>query len=135
MAGLKRALLILALSIPASVVCAFVFVILVPLSLPPTDEAYGSSPRQMLSDPFVFGGAIVYGVVVGLISFPFVYITTRNRRLWKTAPFIFAVVLSEIILVTPLAGWGAFVGAFLALATALIVCRASGMGAAAVAPR
>jgi hypothetical protein len=64
----------------------------------------------------------------GVISFPFVYLATRKRRLSKVAPVIVAIVLSEIVLVTPLAGEHNLPGAIVTLAVALVLCATGRLG-------
>ncbi|HEV2396839.1 MAG TPA: hypothetical protein VGS27_07860 [Candidatus Sulfotelmatobacter sp.] len=121
-----RVLKVFGLCIGAALVCAFAFVAMLHFSLPPSDSAYGLSIAELLSDPFVFSGAIYGGVVCGVLSFPFAYFSTRNRRLLNSTLFVFGVVLAEILLVTPFAGWGGLVGSVPALGFGLLVCQYSG---------
>jgi len=117
---------VLGLCIGAALVCAFVFVAMLHFSLPPSDGAYGLSIAELLSDPFVFSGAIYGGVVCGVLLFPFAYFSTRNRRLLNSTLLVFGVVLAEILLITPFAGWGGLVGSIPALGFGLLVCQHSG---------
>jgi hypothetical protein len=113
-------------------VCAFVFVIMLYLSVPPTDGAYGMSLSYWFSDS---GGlAALVAAVCGLVSFPLTYFSLRRRRLVTSATFTFAVVLLEIVTVTPLLGLVGFFGSFPALAGALLICRFSGYRAFDLVP-
>ena len=123
---LMRALAIFGLCIGAAFVCAFVFVAMLQLSLPPSDGAYGIPFPRIFSDPFVRLITITWAVIFGLISFPFVFFTIRKLRLLTTTLFVFGAVLGEIVLVTPFWGWRGLHGSVAALAGALLVCRFSG---------
>lgn len=121
-----RGLKVLGLCIGAALICAFAFVAMLRFSLPPSDGAYGLSTTELLSDPFVFFGALYGGAVCGVLSFPFAYVGTLHRRLLTSALFVFAVVITEIVLVTPFAGWGGLVGSIPALGFGLLICQYSG---------
>jgi len=99
-----RGLKVFGLCIGAALVCAFAFVAMLRFSLPPSDGGYGLSTTELLSDPFVFFGALYGGAVCGVLSFPFAYLGTLHRRLFTSGLFVFAVVITEIMLVTPFAG-------------------------------
>ncbi len=122
-----RELKVFGICIGAGLVCAFVFVVMLQFGLPPSDGAYGIPITQLFTDPFVFWGAVYGGTFLGVLSFPFAYFATRNRRLLTSALFIFGVVITEILFVTPLVGWGGFVGSVPALVIGLLVCRFSGL--------
>jgi hypothetical protein len=119
-----RAILVFTLCICAAFTCALTFAILAVSNLPPGDWAYDYSIARKLSDPFLYNGIIDGGIFFGLISFPFVYFTTRNRQLKSTAPAIFGIVIGEIILITPIARMANLFGAPVALAAALLMCNA-----------
>ena len=121
-----RGLKVFGLCIGAALICAFAFVVMLRFSLPPADGAYGLSTTELLSDPFVLFGALYGGAVCGVLSFPFAYLGTLHRRLLTSALFVFAVVITEIMLVTPFAGWGGLVCAIPALGFGLLVCQYSG---------
>jgi hypothetical protein len=80
---------------------------------------------QFLTHPFVFFGAVYGGAFLGVLSFPFAYFATRNRRLFPSTLFIFGAVIVEILLVTPFAGRGGLVGSLPALGFGLLVCQYS----------
>jgi len=121
-----RTLAILGLCIGAAFVCACVFLCMVWFSLEPSDAAYHAVPWAALMDPFFLSGAILVAVVIGLISFPFVYFTVRRLRLPTTAAFILGIVLGEIVVMTPFDRRLGFIGSLPALALALCIVRFSG---------
>jgi hypothetical protein len=124
--ALKRALIIFVLSMGAALICAFVFVVMLQFSLPPSDWAYHTPVSRLFSDPFVFFGAIYGGIFFGIISFPFSYLAVRDLRLMAPALFIFGTVLCEILMITPFAGWLGLFGSVPTLVIALLICRFSG---------
>src|SRR5712692_9680366 len=121
---MRRTLVILLICFGAAFICAFVFIILFELSLPPSDAAYGKGLSIFL-DPFVLFGSITYATVAALIAFPIALFCLRGRKLLSSSVFLTAVVLLEIALVTPFKGWRAFHYSFPALVGALLVCRYS----------
>ncbi len=75
--------------------------------MPPNDWTYRWSVSQTLSDPFGVSGAAMGALFFGVISFPVVYLVTKNGQLDKDAAFIFCIVEAVICAVTPFAGlWG-----------------------------
>ena len=126
MVTVMRGLKVFGLCIAAALVCAFVFVAMLHFSLARSDGAYGLPIAKWLSDPFVFFGALYGGAVCGVLSFPFTYFGTLHRRLLRSALFVFGVVIMEIVLVTPFAGWSGLVGSIPALGLGLMVCQHSG---------
>lgn len=120
-----RGLKVFGLCIGAALICAFAFVVMLHFSLPPSDGAYGIPIAQFLSDPFVFFGAVYGGAFCGVLSFPLAYFATRHRRLLTSVLFVFGGVITEILLVTPFAGWGGLVGSVPALGFGLLVCKYS----------
>jgi len=87
-----RGLKVFGLCIGAALICAFAFVVMLRFSLPPSDGAYGLSTMELLSDPFVFFGALYGGAVCGVLSFPLAYLGTLHRRLLTSALFVLATV-------------------------------------------
>ena len=122
---MRRALNVLALCATAGVVCAFAFLLSLWWNLPPSDAARQASPIAIFADPFFVSGAVLAGVSVGFIAFPFVYFAIRNRRLDTTAVFIVLIVLAEIVAVTPFSRRIGLVGAPIALGVALLTARYS----------
>ena len=93
------------------------------------DGAHREPFGKLLSDPdFLVGGGI-WGGMFGIISFPFVYLATRKRRLSRVAPIILAIVVSEIILVMPFGGtWNTLISAIGTLAISLVLCGTGRLG-------
>jgi hypothetical protein len=119
------ALTILGLCIGAAFVCACVFLCMLWFSLPPDDAAYHAAPLAALTDPFFLSGAILVAVLVGLISFPFVYFTVSGLRLLTTVGFIVGVVLAEIVVITPFDRRLGLIGSLPALALGLCILSGS----------
>jgi hypothetical protein len=61
-------------------------------------------------------------IASAILAFPFVYLAVRHRRLGRCFLIMLGVVLLEIVVVTPLLGMLGFLGAFPALALALVLC-------------
>lgn len=105
--------------------CAFIFaiafVIVMTLNLPPTDGAYGQAP---FADPLVLPVMSTFAGSAGLLAWPFVYLTLRQRRLRACLPVILGVTLAWIIFITPFHRVAGMLGSFLALGGALLLCRA-----------
>lgn len=106
--------------------CAFAFaityVVVMRLSLPPTDGAYGSAP---FSDPLVLEVMSVLASVAGAAVFPFMYLTLRRRRLRVCLPILLGVTFGWIVLVTPVNAGLGFPGSFAALGAGLLICRST----------
>ena len=97
-----RALKILGLCLGVAYVCATVFVLTLRFTLPPSDLAHNTSPLLIVLDPFVLTVMIPIALIFGLASFPFAYYAIRDLRLRSATAFVSAVVLAEIVIVTPL---------------------------------
>ena len=119
---LWRPLHILTICFEAAFGCAFVFVAMLELSLPPTDAAYGKG-LAIFVDPFVICGMIFYATIAALIAFPIARFCLKGRRLLTCSLFVVGIVLAEVVVVTPFWGWGGFVGSFPALIGALLFCK------------
>jgi hypothetical protein len=120
-----RALTILGLCITAAFVCASAFLVTLGFNLPPADAAYGRPPFAVLTDPFFMSAAMLVSIVVGLVSFPFVYFTVRDLPLRTTAPFLCGIVLLEIVTVTPFSPRLGLGGSAPSLVLALLIARFS----------
>jgi len=84
-----RAISIFGLCLGAAFACAFVFRILLQVSLPPTDLDYGPlSVSALRFNEWFLKEAVYGGVLFGCLSFPFVYFSVRNLRLLTTTPFV-----------------------------------------------
>jgi hypothetical protein len=101
---------ILTFCMASAFVCAFAFVLLFQRSLPPSDRAYGLPLLRVFSDPLVSGGAVYGAILFGIASFPFMLIALPKQRYLSGAFIVLAVVLCEIVVVTPFFGWFGFIG-------------------------
>jgi hypothetical protein len=103
--------------------CAFAFAVTYVLvftwTLPQTDLAHGQKP---FADPMVLPIMATLTIPSAILAFPFVYLAIRHRRLGWCLLIMLAVVLLEIVAVTPVLGIVGFLGAFPALAIALLLC-------------
>src|SRR5205823_644604 len=79
-ARMRRPLLVLLTCAGATFGCAFVFVVVLEFSLPPTDAAHGQGLAIFL-DPFVIFGMIFYASIAALISFPLAWYCLKGRKL------------------------------------------------------
>ncbi len=99
---------------------AITWVVMMTLTLPPTDGAYGQTP---FADPLVFPIMSIFASMAAILAYPWLYLALRDRPLPKSLASLAGVVLAEIVLVTPLnAAWG-FVGSFVAFAFGLGCAR------------
>jgi hypothetical protein len=111
-----------AISFGMAFLFAITYVIVMTLTLPKTDGAYGQMPFQ---DPLVFPvmamGACFAGLVVTL---PF-YFACRSLPLGKSVMIIIGVTMAELLVVTPINSGAGFLGSFVAFAIGLAVARAT----------
>jgi len=121
-----RAFKILGLCLGVAYICATVFVLTLRFTLPASDLAHKTSPLLIVLDPFVLTVMIPVALIFGVVTFPFAYYAIRDLRLRSATAFVAAVVLAEIIIVTPLRPKLGLAGTVPALAVALAVCRFSG---------
>ncbi len=115
--------LILVISFAGSYLTAFVFVIVMNKSLPPSDLAYGQSVSQTFSDPFVRGMFHEVALISGVITFVAAYFCLRDRNLRVSVPIVFGSVLLWVAAVTPYAGVGAWLGSYVVLFGSLLFCK------------
>ena len=118
-----RLLRIAALSFSGALACAILFFAVLHRSLPPSDEAYGQPLLRALWDPFVIGSIVVYAGLSGVVTTPLAYFLLRDRRVLPCAALAFLAVALEVMLVTPKFGAAGWLGAYPAMASALILCR------------
>jgi hypothetical protein len=114
------AIVMLFLSFVLAFTFATTWVVVMTLTLPPTDGAYGQAPFQ---DPLVFPVMSIFAGIAGAITFPFLYFALRDRQLAYSIPCLVIVVLIEIILVTPFDARRGFVGSFAAYFVGLVLAR------------
>ena len=99
---------------------AITWVVVMTLTLPPTDGAHGQMP---FDDPLVFPIMSILASIAAILIYPFTYFAFRDRSLLKALGILAAAVLIEIFIVTPLNAGLGFLGAFGAYATGLVVGR------------
>jgi hypothetical protein len=115
----------LLVSVVGAFVTALAFIVVIQLSLPPTDLAYGHSIFSIISDPFVLVIAGSVAFASGLAASPLLYFCLQRRRLSVTLPIIFGSVLITIALMTPLSKLLGLFGSYAALVISCIVCAKS----------
>ncbi len=113
-------LALVAVSFGLAFLFAIVFVVVFTSSLPSGDGAHGQMPFQ---DPLVLPIMSMFATVAGaIVCIPTCFALRRVRLLHATF-ILAATVLAEIVVVTPLAGFGGFLGSFPAYALGLILAR------------
>ncbi len=117
---LERILAYLAVSLVSSFIFAVTWVILMTLTLPETDMAHGQAPFQ---DPLVFPIMSMFAGVSALLAWPFYTIFG-----WRHSPVRFgitaaAAALAFIVIATPFDAGIGWLGSYLVLLVALIVCK------------
>lgn len=105
-----------------ALVTAFAFIVVIQLTLPPTDGAYGQGVVATLSDPFVRMIATPFVLVGGVLATPLLYFCLRDRRLAVALPIVFGSVLVAVIVTTPLSQLLGLFSGFAALVVSCIVC-------------
>lgn len=103
-----------------ALVFAFTYVIVLTLSLPPTDGAHNQVP---FADPLVAPVMLAFAGMAGLLAWPFVCSVLRRRRVRSCLPVILGVTLSWILFVTPFSKKAGLIGSFAAFAAALVFCQ------------
>ena len=109
---------ILLLCFAMSFMFATSWVIVMTMSLPRTDMAFGEMPFQ---DPLIFPIMSVFASIAAILVFPFTYFALRNRRLPRATGILMAVVFAEIAIVTPLDAGLGFIGSFVAYSIGLVL--------------
>ncbi|MEW6659281.1 MAG: hypothetical protein AB1424_11525 [Thermodesulfobacteriota bacterium] len=115
--------LILVISFVGSYLTAFVFVVALNKSLPPTDLAYGQTFSQTFSDPFIRDTFNGVAFISGIITFVAAYFCLRERNLRVAVPIVFGSVLLWVAAVTPYAGVGAWPSSYVVLFGSLLFCK------------
>jgi hypothetical protein len=99
---------------------ASTWVVVMTISLPVTDGAYGQMPFE---DPLVFEIMSIFAIFAGVITSPVFYYALRNRR-FPHALFVFSGIVIIAIIVTtfinPLLG---LIGSFAAYAVGIVITR------------
>lgn len=99
---------------------AITWVIIMTLTLPPTDGAYGQAPFE---DPLVFPIMSIYASIAAIVVFPITYSVLRDRPFLPATLILAAVVLVEIVVITPFHAPTGFLLSFLAYGIGLAVAR------------
>ena len=120
MSRIKDAIAWLAMCFLLSFVFAITWVIVMTLTLPPTDGAHGESP---FSDPLVFPIMSMFASMAAIVVFPITYSVLRDQVMVPATLILAAVVLVEIVVVTPFHASAGFVLSFAASGIALAVAN------------
>jgi archaellum biogenesis protein FlaJ (TadC family) len=116
-------LLIAILSLFGSLVCALFYLYVMHAHLPPTDKAAHDSYLSSLDDPFV--RAVLRGWI-RISAAPMFLLgiwLLRGRRIIPTFVMVIAATVTEIALITPIAGPLGWLGSYIVAVAALIACR------------
>jgi hypothetical protein len=112
----------LVVGILGAFVTAFIFILVIQLTLPPDDLAYGQPIFTILSDPFVRAVATPVAFVSGLLASPLLFFCLRRLRLTLTLPIVFGSVLAAVVLTTPFSQRLGLFCAYAALAGSCFLC-------------
>src|SRR5450759_2784364 len=104
--------LMLLFAMAGAFITAFVFVVVIYLSLPPTDSAYHQGLANTFADPFVFTIASLVAVVSGLLVSPVLYFCLRRKSLSFALPIVFGSTLVAVFTLTPFSIIAGLLGAF-----------------------
>lgn len=113
-------LLILAICFALSYVFAITWVVVMTYTLPSSDGAYGQTPFE---DPLVLPVMSLFAAIAAIAVFPFTYVAFRDCSLPIGLAVLTAVVLIEILLITPISSFLGLVGSFVAYAVGLMIAR------------
>ncbi len=120
MNGTSKITAYLAVSFLSSFAFAICWVIVMTLTLPETDMAYGQMPFQ---DPLVFPIMSILATVSAFAAWPFYVILGWELSPQRVGIVSGLVTLAFIILVTPIHAGLGWLGSYGALLASLIVCR------------
>lgn len=110
----------LLLAVALSFLFALTWVVMMTLTLSPTDMAYGQAPFE---DPLVFPIMSMFAGVAACFTYPFLYFALRDRPFPKAPAILAGIVMAEILLVTPFYASLSFLGSFVAYFVGLVVAR------------
>src|ERR1035437_4322432 len=116
---MKKTLIYLGISVTLAFVFAIAYVIIMTMTLPKTDLAYGQRPFQ---DPFVFPIMALVAVVSGLLGWPLFAFLGRHSRPAEVAIITGVTTLLFILVATPFQSRGGFVGSYIVCMGALVFC-------------
>ena len=112
----------LVVGILGAFVTAFIFILVIQLTLPPDDLAYGQTIFTTFNDPFVRAVATPVACVSGLLASPLLFFCLRRQRLTLTLPIVFGAVLTAVVLTTPFSQRLGLFCAYAALAGSCFLC-------------
>jgi len=114
--------LFLLVSMLGAFATALIYVVVIQLSLPPTDLAYHQGISKALADPFVRNIALFVAFWCGLIASPLLFFCLRRRKLSVALPVIFVSVFAAVAISTPISPLVGLICAVLALIVSCTVC-------------
>jgi hypothetical protein len=116
---MKKTLTYLGVSVTLAFVFAIAYVIVMTVTLPKTDLAYGQRPFQ---DPLVFPIMALVAVVSGLLGWPLFAFLGRHSRPAEVAIITGVTTLLFILVATPFQSRVGFVGSYIVCLGALVYC-------------
>ena len=116
---MKKTLIYLGISVILAFVFAITYVVIMTMTLPKTDLAYGQRPFQ---DPLVFPIMTLVAGVSGLVGWPLFAVLGRHSRPTTVATITGATTLVFILVATPFASRIGFVGSYIICLGALVYC-------------
>ena len=116
----QKVMTYLGISVGSSFVFAVTWVIIMTLTLPRSDMAYGQAPFQ---DPLVFPIMSIIALISGLLMWPFYTYLGWRVPPAKAAGAAGTATLAFIVLATPFNAGVGWLGSYIALLIGLDVCR------------
>jgi hypothetical protein len=116
---MKKTFIYLGVSITLAFVFATAYVIVMTITLPKTDLAYGQRPFQ---DPLVLPIMALVAVVSGLVGWPLFAFLGRHSRPAEVAIITGVITLLFILVATPFQSRIGFVGSYIVCLGALVYC-------------
>lgn len=110
-------------------IVGIVYIIVVKISLPPTDLAYNGTLLQIFSDPFVQAIAGAGILASGVVFAPLVFYCLRRKNLKTALMVIFSSIFLWLIIVTPFSNGLGIIGAYVVAIASLLYCKLSKMKA------
>jgi hypothetical protein len=117
--AMKRTLIYLWISLALAFVCAAAYAIVMTITLPESDLAFGQRPFQ---DPFVFPIMAIVAGASGLLAWPFFALLGRSSPPATVLKITGVTTLFFILVATPFDPRIAFVGSYVVCLGALFYC-------------
>ena len=117
--AMKKTLIYLGVSVTSAFVFAIAYVIVMTMTLPKTDLAYGQRPFQ---DPLVLPIMALVAVVSGLVGWPLFAFLGRHSRPAEVAMVTGVTTLLFILVATPFQSRIGFAGSYIVCLGALVYC-------------